>query len=325
MTLETIISRPLAPQKGNMARAIYFDVVALLSAPVLAQGILTSESPFIDLDPGAPTGSSVLAIINSGESIGGFTFLGLPDGTGLAPVGDKGTIDVFVVHEETTVPFFDSANFQDSSISRLTLSTASGGVLAASVALPPEAGFLRFCSAFLASPAEGYSFCTLFTGEESNDIVNVTAEAPYGEDPAIAPMRQAGYAVALDVHTGNFSQIARMGRFNHENTITVPGGWKGFTMLSTTPTIISTCNRATTGGVSSFGYRRILPAAKPMWRRSKRWRTGLMRTMYSSLSGLKTWPTIAINHVLFTWLTPGVVGLCPIRKPGGCSVGRMER
>lgn len=246
MTPETITSRLFSPQKRNLARvlrgkhrwlpAACIATLASLPASLLAQGILTPELPFIDLDPGVPAGSSVLAIINSGESIGDFTFQGLPDGIGLAPGPDTSHIDVFVAHEETTVPFFNRADFQDSSISKLTLSTATGGVTAALVALPASAGFLRFCSAFMASPAEGYSYYTFFTGEESNDIVPVAAGAPYGADPAIAPMRQAGYAVALDVHTGSFSQIAGLGRLNHENTITVPGGWNGFTLLSTDDT-----------------------------------------------------------------------------------------
>lgn len=237
MTLKTVTPRPSSPQKSQIAAAVGFASLLALPVPAPAQ-VLTAEPPFIDLDPGAPAGSSVLAIINSGENggIGGFQFQGLPDGIGLAPGPDTNHVDVFVAHEETTVPFFNRADFQDSSISRLTLEIASGGVVDASVALPPEAGFLRFCSAFMAGPAEGYSFYTFFTGEESNDIVDVVPGASYGADPAIAPMRQAGYAVALDVHTGNYTQIAGMGRLNHENTITVPGGWNGFTLLTTDDT-----------------------------------------------------------------------------------------
>ncbi|MFC1777872.1 hypothetical protein ACFL3I_11135, partial [Pseudomonadota bacterium] len=180
----------------------------------------------------------MLAIISSGEDGGspGFTFQGAPDGIGLAPGPDSYSVDVFVSHEETTVPFFGRADFQGASVSRLTLDTGTGGVTQASVALPASAGFLRFCSAFMAGPAEGYSFYTFFTGEETNDVVPVTAGAPYGADPALAPSRQGGYAVALDTQTGYFTQIAGLGRFNHENTITVPGGWKGFTLLSTDDT-----------------------------------------------------------------------------------------
>lgn len=218
--------------------AVCFAAMASLPAPLLAS-FLTSEPAMIDLEAGAPAGSSVLPIINSGEGVGGFTFQGLPDGIGLAPGPNTDSIDVFVAHEETTVPFFNRADFQDASVSRLTLSTATtdmGHVLDASVALPATAGFLRFCSAFMGGPTEGYSFYTFFAGEESNDIVPVPAGAPYGPDPALAPERQAGYVVALDVHTGEYRQIPGLGRLNHENTITVPGGWKGFTLLSTDDT-----------------------------------------------------------------------------------------
>ena len=60
------------------------------------------------------------------------------------------------------------------------------------------------------------------------------AGAPYGAD--VFPgngTRQSGYTVGLNTETGEFAQIARMGRLNHENTVVVPGGWNGFTVLTT--------------------------------------------------------------------------------------------
>ena len=47
--------------------------------------------------------------------------------------------------------------------------------------------------------------------------------AEFGADPALAPLRQAGYAVALDTATGESEPIPGMGRLNHENTIWLPG------------------------------------------------------------------------------------------------------
>ena len=123
--------------------------VLLLPAPASAVG-----PPAITLDSGVPAGSTVTPIIDSGESFNGFLFEGLPDGIGLAPGPDPDTVDVFVAHEQTHVPFFGTANFQDASISRLTLDTVTGAILDAGVALPPSAGFLRFCSASMAGPDE---------------------------------------------------------------------------------------------------------------------------------------------------------------------------
>jgi len=165
----------------------------------------------------------VTPIINSGDTLGDFVFEGIPDGIGLAPGPDPNTVNVFVAHEQTTVPFFGTADFQDASVSKLTLDTETGAVLAASVAIPPEAGYLRFCSASMAGPDEGFSHYTFFTGEEANDVVHVPAGAPYGPDPALDPKRQAGYAVVLNAETGEYTQVAGMGRLNHENTIALPG------------------------------------------------------------------------------------------------------
>ncbi len=205
-------------------------------------GFLTPEEPFITLADGLPRGAKVKAIISSGDELGDFLFEGLPDGIGIKPGADRHTIDVFVAHEQTTVPFFGTRDFQDASVSRLTLNTKGGPdqgeVLYAGVALPPEAGFLRFCSASMAGPEEGLSTYTFFTGEESNDVgLAVPDEAPYGPDPFPGNgTRQAGYAVALNTDTGDFTQINGMGRLNHENTIVVPGGWEGFTLLTTDDT-----------------------------------------------------------------------------------------
>ncbi|MDH3755136.1 MAG: PhoX family protein [Acidimicrobiia bacterium] len=203
-------------------------------------GFLTSDSPFITLDPGLPSGASVKAIISSGDEIGSFLFEGLPDGVGIRPGADKHTVDVYVAHEQTTIPFFGTSDFQDASISVLTLTTKGGpnqgAVLSAAVPLGPEEGFLRFCSASMAGPDEGLSDYLFFTGEETDDIVSVPPGAPYGPDPSIAPDRQGGYAVVLNTDTGEFTQVAGMGRLNHENTVVVPGGWDELAMLTTDDT-----------------------------------------------------------------------------------------
>ena len=103
---------------------------AAVAAPVAAGpkggGYLTGDDPFITLDPALPKGAWVKAIISSGEMVDGFRFQGLPDGIGVKPGDARHTVDAYVVHEETTVPFFGSADFQNASVSKLTLSTKGG-------------------------------------------------------------------------------------------------------------------------------------------------------------------------------------------------------
>ncbi len=186
------------------------------------ESYLTTQAPFITLTGNVPSGSSVKAIINSGDELDGFTFSGLPDGIGIAPATD-GNVNVFVSHEESTVAFRNVADFQDSSISKLTLDTDTGAVLGAEVVLSASEGFKRFCSGSIAGPNEGFSTYVYLANEESSDIVDVPAGASYGADPSLAPQRQAGYTVALNAEDNSYVPIAGLGRLNHENTIAVPG------------------------------------------------------------------------------------------------------
>lgn len=225
------------------------------SADAAGGGHLTSKDAYITLAPGQPSGSSVTPIISVGETVDGVLFEGLPDGIGMAEGDDddhrpgKGrhgdrhqsdgdTVDAYIAHEQTTVPFFGTADFQDSSVTKLTLSTKEGHegeVLAAEVVIGPELGYLRFCSAAMATTEEGFDNPVFFTGEETNDTVIPPVDAPYGPDPAIAPERQGGYVVAYDTATGKSTPIPGMGRLNHENTIALPG-YKRIAMLTTDDT-----------------------------------------------------------------------------------------
>lgn len=218
-------------------------LVLLLSLAVPAQahpgrphhrGFQTDKDPYLTLAPDAPRGSFLKPIISVGEGPGNFEFEGIPDGIGLAP-GRHGKVEAYVAHEQTTVPFFGEADFEDSSVSKLVLDR-SARVRRARVALPASAGFIRFCSAFMAGPYEGFSRYTFFVNEESDDVIDVPDGAPYGADPAVAPQRQAGYAVAYDVRSGRYRQIAGMGRLNHENTVVIPGGWRKHSLWTTDDT-----------------------------------------------------------------------------------------
>ena len=209
------------------------------TAEAAPRGYLTDQDPLIELDANVPSGGRVIPIINSGDELGDFVFEGLPDGIGLAPGRSRSTVDVYVVHEQTHVPFFGTADFQDASISKLTLSTKRqnfGAVMDASVALSPDEGYIRFCSAFMAGPSDGFSNYTFFTGEEANDVIPVVSGAAYGADLSLDPDRQAGYVVAHDTGTGESVAIPGMGRLNHENTVSLNGNWSEVTMLTTDDT-----------------------------------------------------------------------------------------
>jgi hypothetical protein len=214
--------------RSKLLAAVLILPVAVLPAlgAGASGGFQTPEAPYITLDAGVPAGSSVTPIITVGESVGGVLFEGLPDGIGATSGAAPDTVDVYVAHEQTVIPFFGRRDFQDASVTKLTLSTAAGHegeVLSAEVAISPDDGYKRFCSASMGTVAEGFDSPVFLTGEEANDVTDVPAGAPYGADPGIAPQRQAGYAVVLDTATGESKPIPGMGRLNHENTIALPG------------------------------------------------------------------------------------------------------
>jgi len=197
---------------------------ALPACPDPATAMLT-------LDLSVPAGTCARPIINVGDTVGSFVFEGIPDGIGAMP-GAGGNVEVFVNHEQSRIPF-GSADFDWASVSHLTLD-ANAHVTAGSEPLPDSAGFQRFCSATMAGPDQGLSSFVFLTGEEAPERVAVPAGAPYGADPAYAPAndRQSGYSVVLDPVTGDFTQVAGMGRHNHENEMVLPGDWDQIAILS---------------------------------------------------------------------------------------------
>ena len=204
------------------------------------EGFVTGADPYVTLTvPG-----EVTPLMTVGDELDGFTFEGIPDGVGMTDGDHHGAVDVYVAHEQSRVPFpFLSGaigpprtDFQDASVSKVTISTKDASVLDASVAISPDEGYIRFCSAFMATEHDGFRHPTFLVGEESNDIIDVPAGAAYGADPALAPQRQAGYVVAYDTVTETATPIVGMGRLNHENNIVVPGGWNKTAILTTDDT-----------------------------------------------------------------------------------------
>ncbi len=214
-------------------------MMALLPTPVsAAEGFITSGPALLTLNvPG-----TVTPIISVGEEVDGVKFEGLPDGLGIVDGDSPGTAEVFVAHEQTTVPFFGEHDFQDASVTSWTLDIATKAVLSAAEPLSADNGFLRFCSAAIAGPEHGFSSPVFFANEESNDIIDVPAGAPYGPDRALAPQRQGGYTVMLDTESGRFTEVAGMGRLNHENTVALPG-YREIALLTTDDTFTATTSQ----------------------------------------------------------------------------------
>lgn len=220
-------------------------VFAVFLAATLTTPAYAVDPPFITSDPPLVTlnvAGDVVPILSVGDIVSDIKFEGIPDGVGIVDGDEPGTVDVFVAHEQTTVPFFGERDFQDASVTQWTIDTATNEVLGASEPISPDNGFLRFCSAAIAGPEHGFSSPVFFANEETNDIVSVPSGAPYGADPAIAPQRQGGYAVILDTESGEFTEVAGLGRLNHENTVALPG-YNQIALLTTDDTFTATTSQ----------------------------------------------------------------------------------
>ena len=218
-------------------RAALVPVATLMLLPAAPAATALPACPdpstaLLTLDPSVPANTCARPVINVGDTVGSFMFEGIPDGIGAMP-GAGGNVEVFVNHEQSRVPFGPLADLHWASVSHLTLD-ANAHVTAGSVPLPDSAGFQRFCSATMAGPNEGLSSYTFLTGEEAPERIAVPAGAPYGPDPAYAPAndRQSGYSVVLDPVSGDFTQVAGMGRHNHENEMVLPGDWDQIAIIS---------------------------------------------------------------------------------------------
>src|SRR5215213_5036666 len=118
------------------------------------------------LTPLAP-GSSVKPIISVGDTVRGYRFESIPDGISFTLNG-RGTMDVYVNHETSLVPFpATRSDFTNSLVSRLRLNQHSAGVLRGDYLVGNDSNYQRFCSNFLAGPAQGFERDLLLTNEEA--------------------------------------------------------------------------------------------------------------------------------------------------------------
>lgn len=229
--------------KGKVILAL--AACSLLAATAIASASAdepgtTTSTPAMLTTPVA--GASVKPIISVGDTLAnGYRFEAIPDGLALLPNG-KGTIDVFVNHETSLVPFPYTGNiatctganclsdFDNSQVSRIRLHQKSAGVLSGELAIPSDANYQRFCSSFMATNEHGFRRPILLTNEEATDFVSPPPLTAWPADPT--NQRQAGLVVALDARNGKTYEIPGLGRMNHENTVVVPGGWDKIVALT---------------------------------------------------------------------------------------------
>ena len=215
------------------ARAFLAAAALAIAVPASTSGAQGFPHPSESFVTVLAADGQAIPLINSGEMFNGTTFEGIPDGIGLMPVDDGSQyIDIFVTFEQSHVPFSGFADHEDSSVQRARLDLGTNQIVKLREELPAKAGFIRFCSANMVGPDQGFPDYTFLVNEESNDLLTVPPGARYGADAAIAPFRQAGYSVWLDAKTGMYQTIPGAGRVNHENTMVIPGDWSDIVALT---------------------------------------------------------------------------------------------
>lgn len=237
-------ARPIRRHRAPVT-AVMAALAFMMALPASTLGYNTASPAYVAFTNAVPNGGRIVPLVNSGETAFGTIFEGIPDGIGVVPVDDD-HVDLYVAHEQSHVPFpigvFDpatgitqtgTADFQDSSVSRVRVQISTRSIVDMDVALSPDEGFIRFCSAFMAGPEHGFNDYTFLVNEESDDNLPVPAGAVYEDDPSMAGLREAGYSAYLN--TSDWTQldvIPGLGRHNHENTVVVPGGWDDLAVLS---------------------------------------------------------------------------------------------
>jgi hypothetical protein len=199
-------------------------------------GFFTSQPAMLTSSVG-----TVMPLISVGDTMpDGYRYEAIPDGIAFTRNG-MGTVDVFVAHETSLVPFPYTINtatntaaglsdFDNAQVSRLKLHQNSAGVMSGEIVLDSSLNYQRFCSAFIADKEHGFQHPIFFGNEEATDFVSPPPLLAWPPDPS--NQRQAGLVVALDTLNKKTYEIPGMGRFNHENTVVVPGGWDQIVALS---------------------------------------------------------------------------------------------
>jgi hypothetical protein len=158
-------------------------------------GVKTARPPqLVPMEPGVV----VDPILSVGDIVGGYQMSGIPDGLGAYKDGQN-RLHVLMNHElGRTFPALPPG--VDARISKVTLNRKTHGVLSATYLFNGSEGFERFCSSTL-EVINGTPY--YFTGEETINS---------GHD---------GSSIVMNAETGQWSETAQFGHFQHENVVPV--------------------------------------------------------------------------------------------------------
>ena len=195
--------------------------LALSASAFAATGPSSSAAPY--LVPTAP-GVQITSILTAGDSVGGYTMGGIPDGMGAYDNGD-GSFTVLIAHEWGATA--GAGNVHDHgaigsyvskwTINKSTLAVTAGDDLIQSVqnysggafSAATANAFARFCSADLPKTSALYN---AVSGKGYNGNIFLTGEETGNE----------GRVYGIETSSGTAYQLAHMGRFSWENALANP-------------------------------------------------------------------------------------------------------
>jgi len=193
--------------------------LALSASAFAATGPSSSAAPYM---VGVAPGVSFTSILTAGDSVGGYTMGGIPDGMGAYDNND-GTFTVLIAHEwgatagSTHAHGAAGAYVSKWIVNKSTLAVTAGSDLITSVqnysggafSSATANAFARFCSADLPKTSALYN---AVSGKGYNGNIFLTGEETGTE----------GRVYGIETSSGTAYQLAHMGRFSWENALTNP-------------------------------------------------------------------------------------------------------
>lgn len=197
--------------KRRLATAFLVGAVVAAAAPAA----LGATAPGGGFDTSRPAqlvatepGVVIDPILSTGDVVGDYQMTGIPDGLGAYKNGTR-KLEIVMNHELDGIAPPVSVG---SRISKVTIDRATRKVLAASYLFTGLEGFVRFCSATLAT-FNGRPL--YFTGEEDT------------------PDRgRNGSSIVLDPETGEWDEMRHLGLILHENNVPVKRLSKAFILTT---------------------------------------------------------------------------------------------